>query len=167
MWISVVGYEGIYEVSYGGQIRRVASGPKRWILKSGLDTHGYPLVRLRKAGVRKRHSVHRLVTAAFIGPCPIGKQVNHKDGNKTNNTAENLEYLTPSQNVKHAFQLSLMAARDMKGERGPNSKLTQERVDKIRSLYSTGSWSKTGLGELFGVSRRHIGRILSYKNWGG
>ena len=48
--------------------------------------------------------VHRLVADAFIGPCPAGKQINHKDGNPQNNSINNLEYVTPKENIEHAIE---------------------------------------------------------------
>lgn len=94
-----------YEVSTLGRIRNKATGK---ILKPLLDK-GYHRVNIYEAGKMYRRSVHRLVLSAFI-PNEDAKtkcQVNHKDGNKTNNHLENLEWCTCSENVRHAIKNGL------------------------------------------------------------
>ena len=85
-WLSVVGYEGLYEVSNLGRIRRIR------IVEPTRKKHGYMQVSLKSStGARKSLRVHRIVAEAFI-PNPEGKpQVNHKDENPENNRADNLE----------------------------------------------------------------------------
>lgn len=102
-WRPVVGYEGRYEVSNRGRLR----GP-HWGVVKARNNRGYRAVTLVDSphGGRKTYSVHRLVMAAFVGPCPVDKQVNHIDGNKSNNYIENLEYVTQTENVRHALALS-------------------------------------------------------------
>jgi NUMOD4 motif/HNH endonuclease len=118
-WRPVVGYEGLYEVSDHGQVRRVA--PARaatvgYILKPNTDHNGYPRVRLAPApGQHRLIRVHRLVALAFIGPPPQAHLVNHKDGNKANNHVSNLEWTTYSGNARHALALGL--TNPVKGER--------------------------------------------------
>lgn len=99
IWRPVIGYEGWYEVSNKGQVRRVTK-PLR---ASCGGNAGYSSVTLSVHGVVKRVAVHRLVAAAFLGPCPPGHQVNHKDTNRRNPHLENLEYNTPSENILHAY----------------------------------------------------------------
>jgi ribosomal protein S25 len=69
---------------------------------------------LGKRPFRKSPGIHQLVTAAFLGPCPEGKQVNHKNGNKRDNRVENLEYLTPDENKAHAKRTGLLLDRNRK-----------------------------------------------------
>lgn len=92
-----------YEVNTDGEVRRRDTGR---VLKQQLSHRGYLMVTIRigDAGNRKTAtaSVHRLVAHAFLGPCPDGLQVNHKDGNKGNPSASNLEYVTPSENILDA-----------------------------------------------------------------
>lgn len=74
-------------------------------IKSHPDKDGYPKVRLWNGEKYKNFFVHRLVAAAFI-PNPMNKpQVNHKDGNKTNNNVSNLEWVTQSENMRHCFNV--------------------------------------------------------------
>jgi hypothetical protein len=101
MWKPIEDYEGLYEVSAGGEVRRVGGG----ILKLQKETHGYASVSLSKNGKRISRKVHRLVAKAFI-PNPYGYNViNHKDGDKKNNSAANLEWTTSAQNNQHSWDI--------------------------------------------------------------
>lgn len=116
-WVPVIGYEGCYEVSDHGSVRsldRVVKshhhGSRRAkcrLMKIFPDTIGYLCIRLSREGDRKNHLVHRLVARAFIGVCPDGLQVNHINGRKYDNRVENLEYVTRSENMLHAYALGL------------------------------------------------------------
>jgi len=86
-WVDVVGYEGLYEVSDLGRVRRNGK-----ILRPVKTRNGYLRVSLSKNGTGKMESIHRLVGYAFI-PNPTNlPQINHRDEDKTNNTVENLEW---------------------------------------------------------------------------
>jgi HNH endonuclease/NUMOD4 motif-containing protein len=103
IWADVVGYEGYYRVSHRGDVMRVKAGRNARvgkILKASPQTKGYLTVGLSKDGKTRMHLVHRLVLSAFVGSIPW-LQCNHKDLNKKNNSIDNLEYMTPSQNVNH------------------------------------------------------------------
>jgi len=112
-WKPVVGYEGLYEVSSMGRVKslgRVDRFNKKWncrIMKPTYVGKHYQMVRLCKKGKTKNQKVHRLVAEAFI-PNPDKKpQVNHIDGNKDNNCADNLEWCTNSENQLHARENGL------------------------------------------------------------
>src|SRR6266404_5844743 len=129
-WASIKGYEGIYAVSDLGNVMSMNYA------KSGLPgllafskSRGYLSVELQTGPVKKRFTVHRLVAEVFIGPRPEGQHVNHIDGDKGNNAAVNLEYVTPSENQKHSFRLGLQCN---KGERHSQAKLNEEKVRDIR-----------------------------------
>jgi hypothetical protein len=95
-----------YEVSDLGQIRRRTSSPGTRIgkiLKPSLSSKGYLYVSLKS----KSKFVHRLVLETFVGPCPEGKECNHKDGVKSNPRLINLEWATSSQNQLHAYEIGL------------------------------------------------------------
>ena len=134
-WRDMPGFEGWYDVSDWGNLRRARPGSGTFVgrpLKSHLDSWGYRRAGLCKNGKMYTVKVHRVVAAAFIGPCPKDKQVNHKDGNKSNNHVENLEYMTQSENNHHAYDTKLKRIR--RGEDASGSKLTEEAVHKIREM---------------------------------
>ena len=109
-WQPVVGYERNYQVSTHGRVRSIITNfgrPRSRLLKPRTADSGYANVWLCLNSKVRRHFVHRLVMAAFIGPLPPEKQVNHRDGVKANNHVYNLEYVTPSENHLHALRTGL------------------------------------------------------------
>ena len=163
-WLPVIGYEGIYDVSNLGFVRRAKPGPSTWIgrkLKGSADDHGYMHVELYNGEDRRAVKVHRLVAAAFIGLCPDGKEVNHKDGIKANNAATNLEYVTRSENVLHAFRNGLQVA--IHGEAIGSAKLTEENVHAIRRLL--GKESNASIAQRFNVTYQTIWNIATGARW--
>ena len=96
----VCGYEGVYRINAKGDVYNAVSGRKR---KAFANKDGYPTIKLCKGGKCKNHSVHRLVAEAYIPKIAGKNYVNHKNGVKADNRVENLEWCTPSENVKHAF----------------------------------------------------------------
>lgn len=105
-WRPVVGYEGWYEISVCGRVRRLVANHGTYagrIIDTPPNIAGYPRAKLVRHGEHQWHFVHRLVAAAFIGPCPSGHEVNHKDKNRKNPRPTNLEYVTRSQNIRHAL----------------------------------------------------------------
>lgn len=112
-WLPVVGFEGLYEVSSTGSIRSIArrQGTRVGrILAGRLSTSlndtwrtRYFRVALRKDGQRFEKPIHHLVAEAFLGPRPLGLEINHRDGNPQNNAASNLEYVTHSENVRQGW----------------------------------------------------------------
>ncbi|WAX14850.1 DNA endonuclease [Enterococcus phage EF36P1] len=98
VWKDVAGYEGLYQVSNLGRVKRATTGK---VLKGYKNTTEYLGVNLCKNGKHKTHKIHRLVAQAFI-PNPENKpQVNHIDEDKTNNMASNLEWMTAKENSNH------------------------------------------------------------------
>lgn len=121
IWKDIEGFEGYYQVSNLGRVRSVdrvvtqfngwanakrpTKGRIRTITK---QTQGYSQVGLCKNGVQKSYRLNRLVAKAFV-PNPDNKlYVNHIDGNKDNNRADNLEWVTNSENIMHAYKNGLL-----------------------------------------------------------
>ena len=124
-WVDIAGYEGFYQVSSLGRIKTVEryEAEKNRIIRERIRVpvavHGYLYCELWKCGKHKRYAIHRLVATAFI-PNPDGKpQVNHLDGDKTNNSVANLEWCTASENERHAYGTELTHAYDRSGDKNP------------------------------------------------
>ena len=103
IWKEVKGYEGLYQVSNLGRIKRHFKNGKENILNGKIDKDGYIEVILSKNQNKKYCRLHRLVACAFISNPDDKAEVNHKDRNKRNNDVCNLEWVTPSENVRHTF----------------------------------------------------------------
>lgn len=104
VWKEIKGFEGLYEVSSEGNVKRVNT---QLILKPRKHTGGYLTVCLWKDGKPTYRFIHRLVAFAFIKNPNDKREVNHKDGVKTNNLLENLEWVSPRENQKHASAIGL------------------------------------------------------------
>ena len=159
VWKPVVGLESRYSISDQGRIRRDYSTLRRKagvILKTHITPKGYHRIQLLRADGRTANKfVHQLVAEAFIGNSPVGQpQINHKDGNKLNNHPSNLEWVSPLENVKHAFCTGLA---------GRAGKLSDADVDTIRQLYANGGITHAQLAAQFSVGHTIIGSILTNK----
>ena len=173
MWKPIKGYEGLYEVSDRGSIkalkRIVNSGKchRTWeehFIKYAVDANGYFRTNLAKGGVNKTFKIHRLVAEAFI-PNPLKlPEVNHIDGNKQNNSVENLEWCNHSENLKHAVKMGL---KKLGGEFNPSHKLTTDQIEFIRKAYIPRhpEFGTVALGKRFNVHRKTITRIINNQSW--
>ena len=111
-------------------------------------------------GKRYRKYVHHLVAKYFI-PNPENKpEINHIDGNKSNNRVDNLEWVTHKENCQHAFDIGLSP----KGEKHGQSKLTPEMLIEVKQLYSTGL-SQRKVAKIIGISQPLVWAILHEKTW--
>ena len=121
-----------FEVSTDGQLRNVKTGT---IYKQTYGGNGYlqVVVSLGSRNKKKAFKIHKAVAETFI-PNPENKpEVNHKNGNKNKNDVSNLEWMTSSENVQHAYENGLKSPRY--GTDNPGAKLSKEDVDYIRNHY--------------------------------
>ncbi len=166
-WRDVPCYEGIYQVSNFGRVKSVARISaqghrlKERMRKPETDKDGYSVVNLCANGSVKVFKVHRLVAMAFIPNDGDLPQVNHINGIKDDNRVINLEWVTGSENVQHAFDSGIRTPQHISfyGERNPHCKLTDEQCDKMRSMKNEGT-PNVVLSKLFGVGPSQVGRIV-------
>lgn len=155
IWKDIPDYEKQYQVSNYGRVRtldRIIKNGKKstrlikgQVLKIKKATNGYLLVHLNKEHKAKTVRVHRLVAMAFIPTSSFDLDVNHLDGDKHNNHFKNLEWVTRSENIKHAHKIGL----------NKSHKLTVCQVLFIR-------WSKIPQrkqAKMFGVDKKTIQNV--------
>lgn len=168
IWKPIPSLNCIYEASNFGRFRNAIT---KHVLKQFISKHGYMILQARP---EKNHTVnirvHKAVAEAFIGPCPKGYVVNHKDGNKKNNTPENLEYVTSSQNNQHALDNGLRHPADMKkytpkGEQRYNAKITEEMVYKILKLREETGYGCRRIAKILGINHGIVNGILTGRTW--
>ena len=172
IWVDIKNYEGKYKISNLGRVksleRQVSHDGITWTQPERIMCHWcgttslYDCVRLYKGGVGKKFSVHRLVAQHFLPDWNPGLEVNHIDGNRDNNRADNLEMCTHQRNMEHAIAGGLK--RDY-GEKSVNAKLTNGQAEEIRVRYSSGQASQNSLAKQYGVSRQTVSAIIRYKKY--
>lgn len=162
-WRGVVGYETFYHVSSLGRVKRIKEGRGSArvgrILKPNI-VRGYCRVTLRTNKPSISPKIHKLVAAAFIGPCPEGMEVNHKDTVTSNNRETNLEYLTHKQNQEHAA----LMGRYKTGKNNKKTKLQETDIPVIWGLIESGIKDPT-IAKQFRVDAGAIRNIRRGISW--
>jgi hypothetical protein len=166
-WRPCPDYEGLYLISDRGRVRRAVAGHGTQAGREMIqrpNSNGYPRVDLYRDGRKKSVLVHLLVARAFLGPCPEGHEVNHRDTNPANPALTNLEYVTHAGNMRHASTHGNIA----RGERSPSARLTAEKVRAIRasgeSMEKLAARFGVGLTTIFNVKRRRTWAHVSEEN---
>lgn len=150
-WKDIKGYEGVYRISNYGNVESVARRDalgrqiQSRIMKPQTNKKGYLHVCLMRGKEYKHYLIHRLVADAFIGERPAEYEVNHIDENKKNNRADNLEYVTHTQNVRHG-----------KGIEKRSKAVIATLPDGTEEYYI----SATEAGEKLGVTKVAIGNAI-------
>ena len=163
-WKQARGYEGWYEVSSLGRVRRVraAKGTRiGQIIKQTLSTRGRLQVSLSKNGEQHTLPVHVLVAHAFVGPKPDGTEINHIDYDCLNNAASNLEYITRAENMQHAVAHGHTLRTTMRGTDNGNALLTDGDVVAIRASRV----SRDKIASMYAVSPVTIKFIRERRSW--
>lgn len=159
---------GFYSVSNLGRVRREAPARGTYpgnMLSSKGSRGFYPSVAIHRSGFRGRRRIHDLVTEAFLGPKPSGMYVNHKDGDKTNNRLDNLEYVTPSENAQHAIRSGLNAPpAGQPGSSNHNAKLTEADIPVIRGRVAAGE-THAAVAADYAVSESLVALVAKRRAW--
>ena len=163
-WKSIKGYEGRYKISSNGKVYSLISNKElkgyEWC------DNIYRMVGLYKNGKCKQFSVHRLLAIAFLGESNIDTdqriEVNHKNGIKTDNRVENLEWCTHGENQSHAFIIGLKP--NWKGEKNPMARFKNNFVRKVQEEYK-GGCKRRELIKRYSLTVSQIDRFLYSRTW--
>lgn len=167
IWKPVIGFESRYEVSSFGRFKalsreiyyvdgRQGSLSER-IIRGSLMNAGYISVSFDS---RTRRLAHQVVAEAFLSSAEYRQTVNHKDGNKTNNCIENLEWATHKENNIHARKTGL---NKQHGENNNLHKYSDQFIHSVRSVYAMYTPTYECLGRLFGLTGTHARQIVLYE----
>jgi hypothetical protein len=164
-WRPVPGFDA-YDVSEHGHVRRRAKyrGYRAGrLLKQRCNRFGYFCVTLFRQLKPQAVFVHRLVACAFVGPQPSPvHEVAHGDGNKANNHWRNLRWATKSENCRQ--KRAHNALPDIRGERHPGAKLTNEVVLALRRRRQQGAYFRE-IAEEFGIPKLTVYDAVTGKTW--
>jgi len=169
---AIPGYDGLYSVTRDGRVfshakprRKGHWDPKEFFLKPRYTRNGYQYVTLVRPGLTRNMFVHRIVCLAFHGPAPADQPiVNHKDAQKANNHADNLEWCSYSENMVHAMKTVPWIRNSPKGEASPLAKIKEADVIEIRRLRAAGMRA-TEIAELYPINNRMVSAICLRRAW--
>ena len=156
IWKDIPGYEKYQASNFG----RVKNKKTKLVLKYENKINGAGYYSLNLSG--KDVMVHRAVASAFLGFIPSGKTVNHKNCNKLDNRIENLELLTPKQQIAHAKKSGRFNAwakemsKRSSGINNPKNKLSVKQAEEIIELLSSGKNTKNEITKIYKISRGAI-----------
>jgi hypothetical protein len=161
IWKKIPGFSR-YEASNTGKIRSLnyKNSGKIHLIHPCLSGGYFKTMLLSDSGKYKTWNVHKWVAMTFLGE-NVGMEINHKSGNKKDNSLENIEYLTRSQNIQHAYDHGLLSPK--RGSMNGMAKLTEEQVKIIRETARTGGrfYGRKTLALRYGVSECQIKGIVN------
>lgn len=160
-WKEIIGYDGRYVINSSGNVLSVRSTHKNILLKPVMRS-GYLCYGLYKCGKNIKVNIHRLVADNFIEKIPGKNIVNHKNGIKTDNSIENLEWVTYSENNKHAIDTGLMPIKS--GESSNLSGMTginHYRSKKLQCLCTGMIMNIKDASEFLKVERAQLSRMVN------
>ena len=153
-----------YKISNMGRVLSLKKG-KKVILKPHFNKdRGYFYISCQDGQYRKNFILHRLVASLFVPfnlDCPI---VDHKDFDRRNNKASNLEWVNHKENSSRASLAGRL--KTPFGENSFRAKIKNKDISKIFKLYESGTKTQKEIGEIFGMKACSINLILSGKRWG-
>ena len=159
MW-KTIEFEPNYEVSVFGEVRSKITGHVKSLR---LNRQGYSRVTLYPIG--KTYTIHRLVALTFLKESfKEGLVVNHKNGVKTDNNVDNLEWVTCRENTIHAEVTGLYVRPDFKGLNNPMSKFSKEDLDLIIKL-SRGGATTSQIAKQLGCPYERVRRFLTGQHY--
>jgi hypothetical protein len=151
-----------YTTTDKGEVIIVQTGKK---MKPFLSGAGYQAVKLWDGKKTHHRYVHRLVAMQYCQGMLPSTEVNHIDGNKLNNRASNLEWVTKSANMKHAYAIGLNKPSPQPGSKHGNSKLIEKDISDIRELHK-GGLSLGKIAKQYPVTKATIWKICTGMSWG-
>lgn len=153
-WRDIKEYEGLYQISNYGRVKKLLKYGKEKIQIAATDKDGYKIIRLWNGNKLKTHKVHRLVATAFLKNPNNYPQVNHKDEDKSNNRVSNLEWMTLKRNINYGTRNKRMALT-----KGKNVKAFDDDGNFIMGFCSMAVAEKiTGISQ-GDISRCTLGKI--------
>lgn len=157
IWKDVVGFEGLYKVSNKGQVYSVAGNK---IMKQTLNGNYYA-IQLTNSNKRSTYFVHRLVAMAFVKNIENKEFVNHIDRNGKNNNLENLEWVTPSENSKHAAETQKHPENSVKQLENYDTTYNGEELFNIK-FENTTNFKITKSGKIYNVNlKRYVKPLVN------
>ncbi len=158
----IPGFGGKYAATPEGKILRKKGYRAREsrLLNGWINRCGYRVLKID----RKNYTVHRLIAATFLKRKNVNETVNHKNGTKTDNRVENLEWCSLKENIQHAFRTGLMPRKNRIGVRASGVKLNENEVREIRSLVLDGFSMRT-VAKFYSTSHSTISAIINKKRW--
>ena len=151
----IIGFEGLYSINKNGQVwshpKKNGTSPRSgfWLKPLPLKNTGYLRVCLTIKSKRYWKYIHRLVALTFIELVPGKNLVNHKDGIKTNNRVDNLEWANHSDNLNHAYAIGTNKSPTLK----------KEQVIEIKKLYKQGGITQIELAKMFNTSQALVSKL--------
>lgn len=161
VWKAISDYPG-YEVSNLGRVKSYLKSIPAILKPVVKKQTGYAQLNLRKDSKFKSVKVHHLVLLAFYGPCPVGHQTCHNDGDRTNNILSNLRWGTALDNAQDRHNHG--NDNPSHGENHYRTNFTESQIMAIRYLFSIGFNNMT-LADMYQTSRSNISNIVHRKNW--
>ena len=163
----IPGWEGLYAITRDGRMwsygnRWGASKKGRWA-KEYPQYKGYTCFVLCRDGCKLTVLTHKLVAITYIPNLLNRREINHKNGIKTDNRVENLEWCTHKENMRHAYATGLVVNKI--GQDHNNAKLTNLEVLEIREIYKNRSPKQRDVAKIYGVDPALIWRIIRRKCW--